>query len=266
MKIGFLVTARLKSSRFPFKIIKDLNGKTVVERIIDRAKQIHDIAEIVLCTSPNPQDSPLIEIADKNDISWFLGDEDDVLKRLLDAAKLHELDYFLGITADNPLFSIDYSNMIIEQIKTGGHDFIKVHGLPLGAATYGMNVKALETVCEIKTVVDTEIWGYLINRPELFDIETIEVEKKLDRPELRFTLDYPQDYEFIKNIYENIPFEKAIALGSVMDYLDANPEVIKINQMCVQKDLDEKTKEVINSFYVEKADEIKKIKARIYKK
>ena len=69
LKIGFLITARLKSSRLPLKIIKDLNGKTVIERIIDRAKEIQGIYEIVLCTSPNPQDEPLINIAKKNNIS-----------------------------------------------------------------------------------------------------------------------------------------------------------------------------------------------------
>ena len=65
MKIGFLITARLKSSRLPFKILKDLNGKTVIERIIDRAKKIQNISEIILCTSTNSQDRPLVDIAKK---------------------------------------------------------------------------------------------------------------------------------------------------------------------------------------------------------
>ena len=60
MKIGFLITARLKSSRLPLKILKDLNGKPVIERIIDRAKEIQGINEIVLCTSANPQDKQII--------------------------------------------------------------------------------------------------------------------------------------------------------------------------------------------------------------
>ena len=47
--------------------------------------------------------------------------------------------------------------------------------LPLGAATYGMKAKALEVVCKIKIIVDTEVLGYLIDRPEIFDVKTIKI-------------------------------------------------------------------------------------------
>lgn len=266
MKIGFLITARLKSLRLPSKIIKDLNGKTVIERIIDRAKEIQGISEIVLCTSPNPQDEPLINIAKKNNISYFLGDEDDVLQRLSDASASHDLDYFLGITADNPLFSIRYSNLIVNEIKKGGHDFIKLLGMPLGTATYGMNVKALAAVCKMKNIVDTEIWGYLIDRPEIFDVLTIKSTEKYQRSELRLTLDYKEDYELLNHIYSNVPFATTLDLDKVVDYLDNHPEIAQINQNCVQLDLDEKVKDKINRNFRENIDEIRKIKDKIYSK
>jgi len=265
MKIGFLITARLKSTRLSRKIIRDLNGKTVIERLIDRVKQIKGISEIVLCTSTNPQDRPLVDIAEENNIYYFNGDEEDVLQRLLDAAKFFSMDYFLGITADNPLITIHYSNLIVEEIKGNHYDFIKLEGLPLGVATYGMKVKALETICKVKTVVNTEIWGYLINQPEIFNVKTIEVEGKLNRPELRFTLDYEEDYELINNIYSNVLFEKVLNLYNVIDYLNEHPEIAKINQNCIQLDLDEKTKDEINRIYLERFDEIQKIKEEIYK-
>jgi len=265
MKIGFLITARLKSIRLPLKILKDLNGKTVIERVIDRVKQIKDISEIVICTSTNPQDKPLVDIAKENGIYYFNGSEEDVLQRLLDAAKFFTMDYFLGITADNPLITIHYSNLIIDEIKTNYYDFIKLEGLPLGAATYGMKVKALETVCKVKTIVDTEIWGHLINRPKIFNIYTIKVKDKLNRPDLRFTLDYNADYELINYIYNNVPFKKVLNLYNVIDYLDKNPEVAKINAKCIQLDLDEDKKEQINEFYKENLEEIKRIKREIYK-
>lgn len=264
MKIGFLITARLKSTRLPLKIIKDLHGKTVIERIIDRIKELKEISEIVICTSTNPQDKPLADIAIKNNIYYFNGDEDDVLTRLLDAAKFFDLNYFLGITADNPLITIEYSNLIVNEIKTNQYDFINLEGLPIGAATYGMKVKALETVCKIKTIVDTEIWGYLINKSEIFDIKTIKIEGKLNRPKLRFTLDYEEDYTFIKNIYSNVPFDKVLNLNDVIDYLDKNPELIKINQDCIQLDLDEKVKNEIERNYQDNLEEIKRIKKLIY--
>jgi len=265
MKIGFLITARLKSERLPLKIIKDLNGKTVIERLIDRIKEIKGISDIILCTSTNSQDKPLIDIAQKNNIYYFNGDEEDVLKRLFDAAKFYELDYFLGITADNPLITVYFSNLIVDEIKSNKYDFIKTEGLPLGVATYGMKVKALEVICKIKSIVDTEIWGYLIDRPEIFSIKTVKITNKLNRPELRLTLDYEEDYELINSIYSKVPFERVLNLYNVINYLDSDPNIAKINKNCIQLDLSEKIKEVIDKQYKDNLEEIIKIKEKTYK-
>ena len=133
-------------------------------------------------------------------------------------------------------------------------------------ATYGMKVKALEVVCKIKSIVDTEIWGYLIDRPEIFDIKTIKIADKLNKPELRLTLDYEEDYELIRNIYDNVPFKKVLNLYDVIDYLDKNPEIVKINQKCIQLDLDEQIKKEIDNYYKENLEEIKRIKKETYYK
>ena len=265
MKLGFLITARLKSSRLPLKIMKDLNGKKVVERIIERAKEIKEISTVIVCTSPNIQDTALIEIANKNNVEYFLGDPDDVLKRLHDAAIFHKLDYALGITADNPLFSIEYSNKIVKELKTEKYDFIKINGLPFGTATWGMGTKALRTVCKVKNIIDTEIWGYLIDQPEIFNILNIEAEENLRRPDLRLTLDYEEDYQLINHLYKNIPFETTLSLQKVVEYLVKNPDIAAVNKKCIQLDVPVEVKEKINKNYKENFNKIKRIKEEIYK-
>ena len=56
MRLGFLITARLKSSRLKLKLLKQLNGYSVIDRVIQRAKQVKECDEIILCTSENNQD------------------------------------------------------------------------------------------------------------------------------------------------------------------------------------------------------------------
>jgi len=233
---------------------------------VERAQEIHNISNknIVICTSDNPQDKPLIEIAEKTDVSYFLGDPDDVLKRLHDAALDHKLDYALGITADNPLFSVEYANKIVDVIKRQHPDFIKIQGLPFGAATWGMNVKALQTICVVKTIVDTEIWGYLIDRPELFGVVTLKADKQVNRPQYRLTLDYIEDYQLINHLYTSIPFETTLTLEKVVEYLDRHPEIAAKNASCVQFDLEPDVKKQIDCNYREHFQEIKKIKQEIY--
>lgn len=264
MKIGFLITARLKSSRLPFKVVKDLNGKSVIERIIDRAKQVYDISEIVLCTSINSQDKPLVDIAKNNNIYYYCGSEEDVLKRLLTASELFNLDYFVAITADNPFFSIYYANRIVDEIKRKKSDYIKIEGLPLGAAPYSVKVKALKTVCKIKNIVDTEIWGILLNKPNIFDVNILKANDELNRPNLRLTLDYESDYKLINKVYSSVEFNEIINLYNVIDYLDCNPDVKNINSNCIQKELPKKIKNEIDEYYKNNEDFIKQIKKNIY--
>lgn len=247
--IGFLITARLKSSRLPLKLLKRINGKPIIHHVIDRIKMVGDLNTIVLCTSVNAQDDPLMELSNQQGIDCFRGDELDVLQRLLDAAEKYKLDYIIGITGENPLFSIKHTKEVIQKINHSDRDFICPVGLPIGCATYGIKVSALKLICSIKEVVDTEIWGYLINRPEIFDLDMFSVELPYHWPELRITIDYPEDFNFVSKIFEDLNDLERTDLKVVLNYLKTNPEVTKIHSSKKQLDLDENTKAKINQFY-----------------
>jgi spore coat polysaccharide biosynthesis protein SpsF len=266
MKVGFLITARLKSSRLHLKLLLPLNGYTVIERVIQRAKAVIECDDIVLCTSYLNQDLPLVCIAKRNNIYYFNGHSDDVLKRLLDASILFNLDYFIGITADNPLFSIYHANLLVDMVKRNPSiDFAYTSGMPIGINIYAMKVKALETVCAVKEQVDTEIWGYLIKRPEIFNVREINVDKKFIRNEYRLTLDEFDDYCLFKKLYNQFPKDEVIDVLDAYEILDSNPEISSLNQNIVQRDLDENTKKSVNEYYMNNKDYILSIKNKIYK-
>lgn len=265
MKIGFLITARLKSSRLKLKILKPLNGFSVIERIIQRAKQVKECSDIVLCTSRTNQDLPLMRIAKDNDIYYYNGSAEDVLQRLLDAAELFDMDYFVGITADNPLFSIYHANVISNIIRSDSSiDFIYTKGMPIGANIYGINTKALKTVCKIKQEIDTEIWGYLINRPEIFNVKEIQVDKKYECKNYRMTLDEINDYKFFSELYNKFPKNSVIDLLEAYQCLKKYPEIASINSMVVQRDLKEDVKKRISKFFQDNKDKILNLKNSIY--
>ena len=263
-KIGFLITARLKSTRLPLKLLKDLNGRKIIERVIDRCKLINHDGDIVLCTSINPQDKPLVDIASDNGIYYFMGDEEDVLSRLLTAAKFFDLDCIINITGENPIFSINYANEMVRKMRNENHDFLYIDGLPIGCAVYGIKTKALEVVCKVKEEVDTEIWGYLINQPSIFDVCKIETEEKYKASTIRITTDYPEDYEFIKQIFRNFPSEISPAFEDVIELFRLNPELLKINEKRVQLNLDQEVINRINQFYIDNKERILSLKNKIY--
>jgi spore coat polysaccharide biosynthesis protein SpsF len=265
LKIGFLITARLKSTRLPLKILKDLNGQTVVERVIARAKQVKGNLEIVLCTSANPQDRPLVDLAAKNGIYYFTGDEIDVLQRLLAAATFYDIDSFVSITADNPLFAIDYANLVVDRLRSSQCDYVEIAGLPLGAAVTGVKTNALKVVCQIKKMIDTEIWGQLLNQPDVFAVATIKVPPTgVISPGLRLTLDYPEDYRLLNHLYSQLDFHAVLNLENVCEYLTHHPEIATLNRHCVQFDLDAAQINAINAFFAQNRAEILALKHQIY--
>jgi len=264
MRLGFLVTARLKSSRLPLKLLHDLNGRSVIERVLDRAKQVRVCDEIVLCTSDNPQDLPLIRSAQREGVSYYAGDPDDVLKRLLAACRLFELDGFVGITADNPVYSIYHANRVGDILRREPNtDFAFTKGLPLGVNIYALSRKALETVCAVKEIVDTEIWGYLVNRPEIFNVQALEAEPEYRR-DYRLTLDEPLDYALMQGLFAEFGAQTVPDLLQVYRVLDANPGLAGTNSSVVQRDLDEETKRRIEEFYVQQRAQVLGIKDDIY--
>jgi len=264
MKIGFLITARMKSTRLPKKLIREFSDRRLIEHVIDRIKEVKDLKTIVLCTSTNPQDKILNDISIENDIYYFNGNEEDVLMRLLTAAKLYDLDYLIGITGENPLFSIKHTREVITEAKTNEFDFIYPQGLPIGCATYAIKTKALELVCKVKDIIDTEIWGYLINRPEIFNNNLFQVENEYYWPDLRITCDYPEDLKFIKTIFEETTYNERLDLSYILNFLKRHKAITDINKDKIQLDLEENLKKRINDYFNNNLDLILEEKRKIY--
>ena len=233
MEIGFLITARLKSTRLPRKVILEINDKPVIWHMINRLKLSNVLDRIILCTSPNPQDKPLVDIAVRENIDYFLGSEEDVILRLYEAARKFKLDYVLNITADCPLVSIEYLDVIVDKYKETNADFIRCLKLPHGFFSYGLKIEAMKKVCEIKKSGETEVWGRYFTDTGLFNVVDIDIPAKYIRPNYRLTLDYPEDFEFFKKVFEH--FGKNAYKASMPDiikYLDENPLIVEINRHC----------------------------------
>ena len=233
MKIGFLITARLKSTRLPKKLILKLNGSEVIRHMIDRLKLSSVLDSIIICTSNNPQDEPLIKIAIEEGIDYFLGDADDVILRLYNASTEFGLDYAINITADCPLVSIEYIEKIVESYKETNADFIRCLDLPHGFYPFGLKIDAMKKVCKIKKSKETEVWGRYFTDTGLFKVVDLEIPKDYIRRDNRLTLDYPDDFKFFQELFNHFGVDTYKAsMSEIIKYLDENPQIVEINKYC----------------------------------
>ena len=232
-KTAFLITARLKSSRLPKKIILDVIGKPLLIHMIERIKQARHIDKIIICTSTNPQDDTLAEIAAKEGVFCYRGSEDDVLVRLYEASEKYNLEYFVNITADCPTVDPFYIDKIINEYEKTSADLIIYKKLPSGQRPYLIKVTALKKVCEIKDETETEVWSDYFIKSDLFHIHDVEVDEKYIFPELRTSLDYPEDYEFLIKVFEELYQQKEVfSLLDIIELVRKKPELLTINSHC----------------------------------
>jgi len=247
-------------------LLKELNGASVIERVIERSKKVNHCDYVILCTSEKNQDLPLVEIALRNNIFYYNGDAHDVLYRLYKASELFNLDYIICMTADNPLFSINYATFISDKIRSNPKiDYIYTDGLPIGVNVYALKTKALKTVCSIKEEVDTEIWGSLINRPDIFNVIKLKVDDSDKINVDRITLDEIEDYDFINQIFQKFPKDYLIEESDIKEVIKKFPYLPDINSRVIQRQLDQKTADRIDRFFAQKKDNILKIKNKIYR-
>lgn len=233
LKTGFLITARLKSTRLPQKVILELNNKPLICHMIDRLKLSNTLDRIIMCTSTNPQDKPLVDIAAKENIDCFLGSEEDVIQRLYEAAGKFKLDYALDATADCPLVSLEYIGKIVDKYRDTNADLISCSQLPQGFHLWGLKIDAMKRVCEIKKSGETEVWGRYFTDTGLFDAIEMDIPPEYVRPDYRLTLDYTEDFEVLRRVFEHFGKNTyKTSIPDIISYLDENPQIVEINKHC----------------------------------
>ena len=231
--IGAIVQARMTSSRLPGKVLMTVQGKPIIEYLITQLQRVQKLEIIILATTTNSEDDPLVKFAEKNQISTFRGSENDVLERYYQVAKKYKLEHILRITGDCPLLDPFICDRIIdvyfdEQADLVGTGPTYAEGLDceifsLLALTDAFQGAKLKSEREHVSL-------FLHNRKDHYKV--IEVENETDDSKYRFTLDEPEDFQVIEAIINGITLESSeiFSAEKVKSFLDQNPEISLINK------------------------------------
>lgn len=119
-----VIQARTGSQRFPRKILASLHGRTILEHVVERARQIRGIQGIVVATTDRAADDPVVVLCQSLGVHVFRGSESDVLDRYYQCATVFRADPIVRITADCPLLDPDISSGIVEAYALGGYRYV----------------------------------------------------------------------------------------------------------------------------------------------
>lgn len=238
MKIIIIIQARTTSSRLPNKVMMYLYGKPLLYRIVQRIKKSVYADNLVIATSCDDTDDVIEDFCIKEGINCFRGHSTDLLDRHYKAAKKYKAEAVVKIPSDCPLIDPQIIDRVIDHYLDGEkYDYVS----NLHPATYpdGNDVeifsfKVLEKAWnEADKIYEREhTTPYFWENPDKFRIGNIEWEKGLNYSSThRWTIDYAEDYLFIKKIYEALyPLYGIFTMDQILDYLIENPELMQINK------------------------------------
>ena len=236
MKIVSLIQARMSSSRLPGKVLLPLGKRTVLGQVVSRAQRFSD--QVVVCTSIHADDDPVEDHCKELGLVCIRGSLDDVFSRFRQALLHPDVsasEYFVRITADSPLLSVELGHRLIEGL-VGSIDYLRADyaSIPLGT---GMEFVRTDTFLGIdpNTLDDAEkehVTLRLYEQRGRYEVKEITAPKALAHPELRLTLDYQEDYDLLMRIFGELDDPTTL---DVIELLDARPDWAALNAACGQR-------------------------------
>ncbi|MEO8447484.1 MAG: glycosyltransferase family protein [bacterium] len=238
--ILIVIQARRGSTRLPDKILLPLKGKPLLIRMAERVLASKTPKEIVIATTTDKEDDEVVSLCIENGLNVFRGDPADLLERHYQAAIKYKADIVVKIPSDCPLICPDVIDRVLKFYLKNKKNYDFVSNLhpatyPDGHDVEVMSFKVLEQARNeaTKKFEREHTTPFIWERQDRFRIGNVNWETGLDLSKsYRMTIDYAEDYEFIKKVYEELYDEKNIfTLCDIMMLLDRKPEIMKINEM-----------------------------------
>ncbi len=242
MKIVAIIQARMGSTRLPGKVMLDLEGATVLAHVIARVKRSSTIGEVVVATSDGAGDDVIVVECKRLATNVFRGDENDVLDRYYRAAQFSSADVVVRITADCPLLDPEITDYVVSEFLGQRPDYASntlVRTYPRGLDTEVFTMAALERAWHeaSEPYHRAHVTPYLYQNPERFRL--LAVGGQQDFSGFRWTLDTPEDLEFLRAVYAGFPDREDFGWLEVRSLLEREPHLLELNRNVAQKDLHE---------------------------
>ncbi len=235
MKYLVMIQARCGSTRLPNKVLKDLCGKPALQRMYERVCQSKLVDEVMIVTSIEKNNLPILRLCADLGIRVGVGSEDDVLDRFYQSAKLLRPDYIIRLTADCPCFDAE----LLDEAIQGMNESTDYCGMISESFADGLDLEimkfsALERAWKgaVHTFEREHVTQYIIRHPELFEL--MDFKSPIGYfGDHRWTVDELEDFELVTRIYEhfvdNLHTEK-FGYKDILNYLERNPEIRAINK------------------------------------
>lgn len=234
MIILAILQARVSSTRLPRKVLAPILGKPMLARQIERLRRAKMLNKIVVATSDDSSDDPLVALCNDLDVPCYRGSLNDVLARFHGACAAHgPADHVVRLTGDCPLADPEIIDLVIGRHLASGADYTTNAIQPTwpdGLDVEVMRSEALQQAfAEARLASEREhVTPYIHKHPELFKIEHVKGDCDLSR--LRWTVDEPADLALVNAVYAALyAGNPGFGFEDVLVLIGQHPELAEIN-------------------------------------
>ncbi len=234
------IQARMTSTRLPGKVLMPAVGRPLLALMIERLQRAERVDDIVVATTEDAASDPIEALARELGVGCFRGSEDDVLGRVLGAARAAGADLIVETTGDCPLIDPAVVDRVVAAFQEGGVDYcsnILERTYPRGLDTQVFPTAVLAEVDRLtQDPADREhVSLYIYEHPERFRLRNV-ASSRPDSAELRLTVDTPEDLRLVRAVFEALyPSDPGFGLDAMLAFLDERPELAALNREIQQK-------------------------------
>ena len=236
MKILAITQARYGSTRLPAKILKEVNGMTLLEIHLRRILQSRLISKLKVATTDEDGAKFIVDVANKLGVDSYRGSVNDVLDRFYQTAISEKPDYVVRVTSDCPLIDPSIIDLVVKTCIDSDYDYVSnvlepTH--PDGMDVEVFKFHSLEkawieaTLKSDREHVTSYIWrNSSVKGGTLF--KSYNVSSCVDNSKVRITVDTPDDFEVVKCLIENLGVNKKC--DEYVNFLNSHKDIEMINQ------------------------------------
>jgi spore coat polysaccharide biosynthesis protein SpsF len=224
-----ILQARCSSTRFPGKVLAPLHGAPMILRQIERLRLSERIDHLVVATSVDPSDDPLVDVLAEAGVEVHRGPLEDVVERFAGVVRALAPDHIVRLTADCPLADPAVIDDVITVHVEGGADYTSDTHPP----TYpdGLDIECMTApafarmiALPLSTREREHVTMAMYSRPDEFTMRNVAQEP--DRSHLRWTVDVPEDLVFVQAVYDALyDGDRGFGQAAILDLLARHPEL-----------------------------------------
>ncbi len=237
-----IVQARMAAHRLPGKVLLDIGGKPMLQRVLERTSKARSVHKVMVATTSDPGDDVIEAFCQANGWDVYRGSMPDVLDRYYQAALQSRADVIVRITADCPLIDPELVDEVVNAFFERNVDFAANRLPPPFRRTYpiGLDVEVVSFEAlqrawrEAKKKFEREhVLPYLYEEEGRFKVFVVNHSEDLGS--LRWTVDTPEDLSLIREVFARFNGREDFSWREVLELFRREPKLAELNRDIVHK-------------------------------